>query len=139
MRIQGPPGEDPTLGEHLEGVVDEALSRYELQPQAAQALARLASRWRGSLCELVASANDSVAGGDRRLLVACEASHTAQQYMAKSVRPCPSRHDSQGAHDVLEQGSLLPRDLPHPRQGLATARGPVPPREGAPAREHARA
>lgn len=63
VRIQGLSGEGPTLGEHLDGVVDQALSRYELQPQAVQALARLASRWRGSLGELVASANDSVAVG----------------------------------------------------------------------------
>jgi len=62
IRILGLSGEHPTMSEHLDWVVDEALRDCDLQPQAAPALARLASRWRGSLAELVASANDCAAG-----------------------------------------------------------------------------
>ncbi len=62
VRVHGLSGAHPTLAEHLDGVVDETLCRYELQPQAAPAMARLASQWRGSLADLVAAANDSFAG-----------------------------------------------------------------------------
>ena len=62
VRVHGLSGGLRSLAEHLDGVVDETLRRYELQPQAAPAMARLATQWRGSLADLVAAANDSVAG-----------------------------------------------------------------------------
>lgn len=64
LQVQTPelPEEHPTLGEHLDDVVEETLRICQLRLQAQPELERLAPDWRGSLADLANTAN-SISGG----------------------------------------------------------------------------
>ena len=64
LQVQTPglPEEHPTLGEHLDRVVEQTLSTCQLRPQARPEVERRATHWRRTLADLVITAN-STAGG----------------------------------------------------------------------------